>query len=115
MRITRRVKEATKKWMLENKHQGIYPNVDLYSASVYYSMGVAINLNTPIFATSRIAGWSAHVIEEKFDKASTQACTLSSKGSLRRQVLRSDGMRVYAHFKQEQVRAESNCSRGRHC
>jgi citrate synthase len=67
--ITRRVEEATKKWMLENKHQGIYPNVDLYSASVYYSMGIAIDLNTPIFATSRIAGWSAHVIEEKFAEA----------------------------------------------
>ena len=52
-----------------NKHQGIYPNVDLYSASVYYSMGIAIDLNTPIFATSRIAGWSAHVIEEKFAEA----------------------------------------------
>src|SRR5829696_8613988 len=67
--ITRRVEEATKKWMLENKHQGIYPNVDLYSASVYYSMGIPIDLNTPIFATSRIAGWSAHVIEEKFAEA----------------------------------------------
>jgi citrate synthase len=55
--------------MLENKHQGIYPNVDLYSASVYYSMGIPIDLNTPIFATSRIAGWSAHVIEEKFAEA----------------------------------------------
>src|SRR5215216_4029272 len=67
--ITRRVEEATKKWMLENKHQGIYPNVDLYSASVYYSMRIPIDLNTPIFATSRIAGWSAHVIEEKFAEA----------------------------------------------
>src|SRR5919106_2016297 len=55
--ITRRIEEGTKKWMLENKHQGIYPNVDLYSASVYYSMGIPIDLNTPIFATSRIAGW----------------------------------------------------------
>src|SRR5918996_715739 len=67
--ITRRIEEGTKKWMLENKHQGIYPNVDLYSASVYYSMGIPIDLNTPIFATSRIAGWSAHVIEEKFAEA----------------------------------------------
>ena len=67
--ITRRIEEATKKWMLENKHQGIYPNVDLYSASVYYSMGIPIDLNTPIFATSRIAGWSAHIIEEKFAEA----------------------------------------------
>lgn len=67
--ITRRVEESTKKWMLENKHQAIYPNVDLYSASVYYSMGIPIDLNTPIFTISRIAGWSAHVIEEKFAEA----------------------------------------------
>src|ERR687896_2528862 len=67
--ITRRIEESTKKWMLENKHQGIYPNVDLYSASVYYSMGIPLDLNTPIFAISRIAGWSAHVIEEKFAEA----------------------------------------------
>src|ERR671916_952724 len=67
--ITKRIEETTKKGMLENKHQGIYPNVDLYSASVYYSMGIPIDLNTPIFATSRIAGWSAHVIEEKFAEA----------------------------------------------
>src|SRR5919199_3263031 len=67
--ITRRIEEATKKWMLDNKHQGIYPNVDLYSASVYYSMGIPLDLNTPIFAISRIAGWSTHVIEEKFAEA----------------------------------------------
>ncbi len=67
--ITRRIEEATRKWMLDNKHQGIYPNVDLYSASVYYSMEIPLDLNTPIFAISRIAGWSAHVIEEKFAEA----------------------------------------------
>jgi citrate synthase len=67
--ITRLIEEATKKWMLDNKHQGIYPNVDLYSASVYYSMGIPLDLNTPIFAISRIAGWSTHVIEEKFAEA----------------------------------------------
>jgi citrate synthase len=67
--ITRRVEEATKKWMFEYKHQAIYPNVDLYSASVYYSMGIPIDLNTPIFAISRNAGWSAHIIEEKFAEA----------------------------------------------
>ncbi|HEX2014216.1 MAG TPA: citrate/2-methylcitrate synthase, partial [Nitrososphaera sp.] len=67
--ITARVERATKKWMLENKRQAIYPNVDLYSASVYYSMGIPLELNTPIFAISRIAGWAAHVIEEKFAEA----------------------------------------------
>lgn len=67
--ITKRIEETTKNWMLENKRQAIYPNVDLYSASVYYSMGIAMDLNTPIFAISRIAGWAAHVIEEKFAEA----------------------------------------------
>jgi citrate synthase len=67
--ITRRVEEATKKWMLDIKRQGIYPNVDLYSASLYYSIGIPLDLNTPIFAISRISGWSAHVIEEKFAEA----------------------------------------------
>jgi citrate synthase len=67
--ITERVERATKKHMLEHKGQAIYPNVDLYSASLYYSMGIPMDLNTPIFAISRIAGWSAHVIEEKFAEA----------------------------------------------
>lgn len=67
--ITKRVEETTKKWMIENKRQAIYPNVDLYSASVYYSAGIPMDLNTPIFAISRIAGWAAHVIEEKFAEA----------------------------------------------
>ena len=67
--ITRRVEESTKKWMIENKRQAIYPNVDLYSASLYYSMGIPLDLNTPIFAISRVSGWSAHVIEEKFAEA----------------------------------------------
>jgi len=67
--ITEKAEKATKKWMLENKKQTIYPNVDLYSASLYYSMGIPMDLNTPIFAISRIAGWSAHVIEEKFAEA----------------------------------------------
>ena len=40
------------------------PNVDFYSASTYYTMGIAIDLYTPIFAVSRIAGWSAHVLEQ---------------------------------------------------
>ena len=67
--ITARAEESTKNWMRENKNQAIYPNVDLYSASIYYSMGIPLDLNTPIFAISRISGWSAHVIEEKFAEA----------------------------------------------
>jgi citrate synthase len=42
----------------------IYPNVDFYSASVYYTMGIPIQLFTPIFAVSRISGWTAHILEQ---------------------------------------------------
>jgi len=45
----------------------IYPNVDFYSASMLYYLGVPIDLFTPMFACSRIAGWSAHVIEQYKD------------------------------------------------
>jgi citrate synthase len=44
--------------------KGIYPNVDFYSATVYYYMGLDQELFTPIFAVSRIAGWTAHAIEQ---------------------------------------------------
>jgi citrate synthase len=67
--ITESVENFTRKYMLENKKQAIYPNVDLYSASLYYSLGIPMDLNTPIFAISRIAGWCAHIIEEKFAEA----------------------------------------------
>ena len=67
--ITERIENFTKKYMLKNKRQAIYPNVDLYSASLYYSMGIPMDLNTPIFAISRISGWCAHIIEEKFAEA----------------------------------------------
>jgi 2-methylcitrate synthase len=39
-------------------------NVDFYSASTYYSLGIPIDLFTPIFAVSRISGWTAHVLEQ---------------------------------------------------
>ncbi len=44
--------------------KGLYPNVDFYSASLYYSLGISPHLYTPIFACSRIAGWTAHVLEQ---------------------------------------------------
>jgi citrate synthase len=40
------------------------PNVDFYSASTYYALGIPIDLFTPIFAVSRVAGWTAHVLEQ---------------------------------------------------
>ena len=44
--------------------KGIYPNVDFYSATTYYSLGLDIDLFTPMFAMSRIAGWAGHCIEQ---------------------------------------------------
>jgi citrate synthase len=40
------------------------PNVDFYSASTYYSLGIPIDLFTPIFAVSRVSGWTAHILEQ---------------------------------------------------
>jgi citrate synthase len=53
----------------QRKGREIYVNVDFYSASLYYYMGIAPDLFTTIFAISRISGWSAHVIEEQFGGA----------------------------------------------
>jgi len=47
----------------------IKPNVDFYSAAVYHMMGIPHDIMTPVFAVSRIAGWTAHIIEEKFGDA----------------------------------------------
>ncbi len=67
--ITRKVEEVTINEMKKRKGVDIYPNVDLYSASVYYMLKIPMDLNTPIFAISRVAGWTAHIIEEKFAEA----------------------------------------------
>jgi citrate synthase len=48
--------------MQSEKH--LLPNVDFYSATVYYNMGIPIDIYTPIFAVSRVAGWLAHVFEQ---------------------------------------------------
>jgi citrate synthase len=46
------------------REKSLYPNVDLYSASTYYVMRVPLEIFTPIFAVSRVVGWSAHVLEQ---------------------------------------------------
>jgi len=67
--ITKKVEETTAEIMKNRKEKDIFPNVDLYSASVYYMLNIPMDLNTPIFAISRVSGWAAHVIEEKFAEA----------------------------------------------
>ena len=67
--ITEKIEEVTIREMKKQKGIDIYPNVDLYSASLYYMLKIPFDLNTPIFAISRIAGWVSHVVEEKFAQA----------------------------------------------
>ncbi|MEM0128852.1 MAG: citrate/2-methylcitrate synthase [Thermoplasmata archaeon] len=49
------------------QEKGLYPNVDLYSGSIYTLLGIPHDLFTPIFASSRVVGWTAHVLEEYED------------------------------------------------
>jgi citrate synthase len=49
---------------LMHEKKGMYPNVDFYSASTYYLMGIPLDLYTPIFAVSRISGWTGHILEQ---------------------------------------------------
>ncbi len=67
--LTKAIETATQEEFKRLKGKEIYPNVDFYSASVYYMMGISIDLFTPVFAISRISGWVAHIIEEKFAEA----------------------------------------------
>jgi len=59
--MSRRVEEV----MMREK--GLFANVDFYSASAYYSMGIPLDLFTPIFAVSRISGWTGHILEQYAD------------------------------------------------
>lgn len=57
------VSEAIEKLMWEEKH--LFPNLDFYSASAYHFMGIPTAMFTPIFVMSRIAGWAAHIFEQR--------------------------------------------------
>ncbi len=54
--------KVIEKFVFESK--GLYANVDFYSASMYYAIGLPTHLFTPIFACSRISGWTAHTLEQ---------------------------------------------------
>jgi citrate synthase len=57
-RMSRRMEDTIK------KVKNLNPNVDFYSASTYYSLGIPIDLFTPVFAVSRMSGWTAHILEQ---------------------------------------------------
>jgi len=46
------------------EHSKVFPNVDLYTASLYHAMDIPVELFTPIFAMSRTSGWTAHILEQ---------------------------------------------------
>jgi citrate synthase len=60
-RMSRRMEEV----VLAEK--GLYPNVDFYAATVYHYLGIPTDLFTPVFSVSRMAGWTAHIIEQHAD------------------------------------------------
>jgi citrate synthase len=78
-KITEEVENVTVSEMRKNKGKDIYPNVDLYSASLYYMLNIPMDLNTPIFAISRVVGWAAHIIEEKFAEAAPKTALYRPK------------------------------------
>jgi len=71
--ISKSLEEKAKTLFKAKKNMDIFVNVDFYSASLYYYMGIPIDLFTPVFAMSRIAGWAAHVLEEQFAEAAPKA------------------------------------------
>jgi len=66
--LEKKGKEAFK----QRKGRDIFVNVDFYSASLYYYMGIPTDLFTPLFAIARITGWAVHVIEEQFGGAASK-------------------------------------------
>jgi citrate synthase len=49
------------------REKGLLPNVDFYTASIYYLLGLPLETFTPIFAMARSAGWCSHIIEQLDD------------------------------------------------
>ena len=67
--LSRELEVKSKQAFKKRKDREIFCNVDFYSASLFYAMGIPMDLFTPVFALSRISGWCAHVIEERFARA----------------------------------------------
>lgn len=62
--VTKWLTMSEKIQSIVHSQKGLYPNVDFYSASTYYTMGIDPEIYTLLFAVSRISGWSAHIIEQ---------------------------------------------------
>ena len=70
--ISKALENTGKESFRKRKGKDIFVNVDFWSASVYYSIGIPIDLFTPVFAISRISGWVTHIIEEQFAGAAPE-------------------------------------------
>ena len=68
--MSARLEKVAKEEFEKRKGRDIFTNVDFYSASLYYMLGIPMDQFTPIFAIARVAGWTAHIIEEQFAEAS---------------------------------------------
>ena len=67
--ISRKLEKVGKAEFKKRKAIDIFVNVDFYSASLYYTMGIPVDFFSPVFAISRVVGWAAHVLEEQFAEA----------------------------------------------
>ncbi len=67
--LTRSLETKGKAAFKAKKGRDIFCNVDFYSASLFYTMGIKTDLFSPLFAISRVSGWAAHVIEEQYAMA----------------------------------------------
>ncbi len=67
--LSRELEKKGKAAFMAKKQREIFCNVDFYSASLFYAMGIETDLFSPIFAISRVSGWAAHVIEEQYAMA----------------------------------------------
>ncbi|WP_457551534.1 citrate/2-methylcitrate synthase [Desulfobacula sp.] len=67
--LSRELEKKGKAAFQAKKQKEIFTNVDFYSASLFYAMGIATDLFSPVFALSRVSGWAAHVIEEQYATA----------------------------------------------
>jgi citrate synthase len=64
-----KIEEAADQEFARRGKANIKPNADFYGAVIYHALGIPEDMMTPLFAVSRIAGWAAHIIEEKFAEA----------------------------------------------
>jgi len=75
---------------MEEKGKPLYPNVDFYSGAVYALLGIPTVLFTPIFAMARVAGWLAHILEQRRDNKLYRPASLYTGAAERRYVRMED-------------------------